>query len=241
MTCKGRILIVDGDTPAREFLADNLTADGFEALAADSTNGAARLLATDFVDLAIVELELPDGDGLELISAIRGADRLGARVDPELPLVVLSRRAGEYDRVRGFERGCDDYVARPYSYPELRARLVALLRRHARVSVGARTRVGPLELDAVSRQVWLGGAVVTLSNKEFSLLRVLAAEPARVFTRKELLRAVWGWDDELGSRALDAHICRLRRKLRDHGVRFIVNVWGVGYRLIDAVGSPAVG
>ena len=86
----------------------------------------------------------------------------------------------------------------------------------------------------------LDGDRIALSNKEFSLLRVLAAEPARVFTRGELLQAVWGWSDEFGSRALDAHICRLRRKLRQRGTGFIVNVWGVGYRLIDAVGTPTL-
>jgi DNA-binding response OmpR family regulator len=154
---------------------------------------------------------------------------------------VLSARDGEHDRVRGFERGCDDYLGRPYSYAELRGRLQALLRRRVRLSSGARTRVGPLELDAISRQVWLDGDRIMLSNKEFSLLRVLAAEPARVFTRGELLQAVWGWSDEFGSRALDAHICRLRRKLRQRGTGFVVNVWGVGYRLIDAVGTPTLG
>jgi DNA-binding response OmpR family regulator len=240
MACSERILIVDGDASARAFLADNLTADGFEVMTAATVRGAGQLLASTVVDLIVTELDLADADGLELVAAVRNADRLGARVDPGLPIVVLSARDGEHDRVRGFERGCDDYLGKPYSYAELRGRLQALLRRRARVAAGARTRVGPLELDAVSRQVWLDGDTVSLSNKEFSLLRVLAAEPARVFTRSELLQAVWGWSDEFGSRALDAHICRLRRKLRERGAGFIVNVWGVGYRLIDAVGTPAV-
>jgi DNA-binding response OmpR family regulator len=220
------ILIVDGDPLERDFLADNLTADGFTVLTAATIRAAGQLLGAGGIELVVAELELPDGDGLALIDEIRGADRLAAQVDPELPIVVLSARDGEYDRVRGFERGCDDYLGRPYSYAELRGRIHALLRRRARAAAGARTRVGPLELDAISRQVWLGGELVALSNKEFSLLRVLAADPARVFTRSELLQAVWGWSDELGSRALDAHVCRLRRKLRGAGVGFIVNVWG---------------
>jgi DNA-binding response OmpR family regulator len=241
MACNDRILIVDHDTPARAFMADNLTADGFAVQTAGGVRSALQLLAGASVDLVVTELELPDGDGLELITAVRDAALLNPRIDPALPIVVLSARDGELERVRGFERGCDDYLGKPYSYPELRGRLQALLRRRARVAAGARTRVGPLELDAISRQVWVDGEMVPLSNKEFALLRVMATDPARVFTRGELLQAVWGWSDELGSRALDAHISRLRRKLRRRGAGFVVNVWGVGYRLIDAVGTPVPG
>src|SRR5579862_2840164 len=118
-----RILLVDDEPIERSFLADNLCADGFEVLTADTAAAAQRLLFTNFIDLAVIDLGLPDGDGLELLSLVRGADRALGRVDPDLPLLVLSGRASEIDRVRGFDRGADDYVCKPYSYPELLRRI----------------------------------------------------------------------------------------------------------------------
>jgi DNA-binding response OmpR family regulator len=146
---------------------------------------------------------------------------------------VLSGRAGETDRVRGFERGCDDFLAKPFSYGELRLRVAALLRRSQERPSEGRLRVGELELDPVAREVRVRGVRVTLSQKEFALLRRLAAEPTRVFTKFELLRDVWGFRAQGATRTLDSHACRLRQKLSARGDRFVVNVWGVGYRLID--------
>lgn len=234
------VVVVDDDEIARGFLADNLTADGYTVLEASTLSAARRLVATRFVDLAIIDLSLPDGDGLELLRHVRESDAVGGRIDPNLPLLVLSGRATEVDRLRGFERGADDYLTKPFSYPELRARIAALLRRQAQTSTGARIRVGPLELDALSRQAWLDGVPVSLSNKEFGLLRALASDPTRVFTREELMRTVWGWGDEAGgfrTRTLDTHAARLRRKLSAAGISVVVNVWGVGYRLLDGVAS----
>ena len=142
------------------------------------------------------------------------------------------------DRLRGFERGCDDYVTKPFSYPELRARIEVLLRRGNRRRSAARTRVGPLELDVLARQVWLRGQPLALSKKEFALLRALVAEPTRVFTREELLRDVWGFRSRGQTRTIDSHACRLRKKLNAAGDRFLVNVWGVGYRLLDGELEP---
>ncbi|MBV9049081.1 MAG: response regulator transcription factor, partial [Solirubrobacterales bacterium] len=217
----------------RKFLADNLSADGYELIEADCARDARRLMETRPVDLAIVDLGLPDRDGLELLREVRESDRLVGRVDPDLPLLVLTGRAGELDRVRGFERGCDDYVTKPFSYPELLARVGALLRRNRRRPRVGRLRVGPLELDPLSRQVWLRGQQLELSKKEFALLRALASDPTRVFTREELLRGVWGYRALVPTRTLDSHAHRLRRKLCVSGDRFLVNVWGVGYRLVD--------
>jgi DNA-binding response OmpR family regulator len=227
------ILIVEDHRPTRKFLADNLAADGYELLEAECAAEAARLMETRFPDLAIIDLGLPDRDGLELIRQVREADRVAGRVDPELPLFILSGRTGDLDRLRGFERGCDDYMVKPFNYSELRARVVALLRRTQRRPSGRRLRVGELELDTVGRQVWLHGELVHLSKKEFGLLRALAAEPTRVFARDELLRGVWGFRVIANTRTLDSHASRLRKKLNVHGDRLVVNVWGVGYRLID--------
>jgi DNA-binding response OmpR family regulator len=244
-TVNTTILVVDDDRGSRAFLADNLTADGYEVLEAGSMAAAQRLLSTSLLDLAIVDLGLPDGDGLELLRLVRESSQSLARIDATLPMIVTSGRDTTVDRVRGFERGCDDYVTTPYSYPELRARIAALLRRRRPGTTMARLRVGPLELDALARQAWLHGERLTLSSKEFGLLRALASEPERVFTREELLRVVWGWDEVTAAsaytRTLDSHASRLRRKLAVDGVRFVINVWGVGYRLVDGVpagGSP---
>jgi len=124
-------------------------------------------------------------------------------------------------------------VGKPFSYPELRARIVALLRRSSRRPSGPRLQIGPLEVDPLCRQVWLDGRSIHLSKKEFSLLRALAEEPTRVFTREELLRGVWGFQSLGTTRTLDSHASRLRKKLSVGGSSFVVNVWGVGYRLVD--------
>jgi DNA-binding response OmpR family regulator len=227
------ILIVEDHRPTRMFLTDNLAADGYELLEAETAIDAERMLATKFPDLAIVDLGLPDRDGLDLVRRIRDADRAVCRIDPDVPLLVLTGRSGALDRLRGFERGCDEYVVKPFSYPELRARITALLRRSRRKTGIGRLRVGPLSLDPLARQVWLHGEPLPLSKKEFALLRALAADPTRVFTREELLRGVWGFKSVGATRTLDSHASRLRTKLSSRGEKFVVNVWGVGYRLVD--------
>jgi DNA-binding response OmpR family regulator len=240
MTEPTSILIVEDDAVTRTFLADNLTADGYDLLVAANLRDAMRTLEYHHVDLAVVDLGLPDGSGLELLRKVREAGGSGARVDARMPLLVLSGRAGETDRVRGLERGADDFVCKPFSYVELRLRIAALLRRTRERPSEGRLRVGELELDPVAREVRLRGARVALSQKEFALLRRLAAEPTRVFTKAELLRDVWGFRALGATRTLDSHACRLRQKLSARGDRFVVNVWGVGYRLVDgAVDEPA--
>jgi DNA-binding response OmpR family regulator len=231
------ILVVEDDDATRTFLADNLTADGFELLVADSVKDGLRLLETKFPDLALIDVGLPDGSGLDLVRRVREADGLASRVDPRTPLMLLSGLAGELDRIRGFERGADDYVCKPFSYPELRGRVGALLRRSGQRPRTGRTRVGELTIDPASREVTMRGDRIELSAKEFALLRALATEPTRVWTKEELLRGVWGFRSLGTTRTLDSHACRLRQKLGRHGDKLVVNVWGVGYRLIDGVPS----
>jgi DNA-binding response OmpR family regulator len=230
---RATVLVIEDDAAERTFLADNLTADGYELLVADSMREGLRMLERKFPDVAVVDLGLPDGDGLDLLARVRAADGVATRVNPDTPLLALSGRAGELDRLRGFQRGADDYISKPYSYPELRARIGALLARVERRRRLGRLRVGELEIDPPSRDVRLRGRRVELSQKEFSLLRALAMEPTRVFTKEELLRTVWGFRAMGSTRTLDSHACRLRQKLGRDGDRFVVNVWGVGYRLID--------
>lgn len=230
------ILLVEDHLVTRRFLADNLAADGFELLQAGCLDEAHRVIERAYPDLAVVDLGLPDGDGLELVRLVRSADRALGRIDPDLPLLILTGRTGDIDRLRGFEKGADDYLTKPFSYQELRARIAALLRRTAQRPRTGRLRAGSLELDPVARRAWLGGEPIHLPKKEYALLRALIADPARVYTRAELLRAVWGFQHPTPTRTLDAHAWRLRRRLGRGGERFVVNVWGVGYRLLD--GTP---
>ena len=230
---RATVLVIEDHRPTRTFLADNLAADGHDVLEAETAADARRLMARAYPDAAIVDLGLPDGDGLELLREVREADRVAGTFDPDLPLVVLSGRGSDIDRLRGFSRGCDDYLVKPFSYQELHARLLALLRRSRRRPGVGRLRIGALEIDTVARQVRLHGQIVELSKKEFALLRALAGDPTRVYTREELLRNVWGFRTMCATRTLDSHAFRLRRKLSGGGERFVVNVWGVGYRLID--------
>jgi DNA-binding response OmpR family regulator len=226
-----RVLIVEDHELTQRFLADNLLADGYEPLVTGSVADARQLIVTESPTVAVLDLGLPDGDGLALLTELR---RPESELDPGLPVLILSGRATELDRVRGLERGADDYLAKPFSYPELRLRLAALLRRTAgRTGIG-RLRVRSLELDPRSREVWVRGEPIHLSRKEFALLALLAQAPTYTFTRAELLREVWGFHtSEIKTRTLDSHAHRLRIKLSAPTDAYIVNVWGVGYRLID--------
>jgi DNA-binding response OmpR family regulator len=238
------ILVAEDDATTRTFLADELTADGSELLVVDCASEALRALESKFPDIAILDVGLPDASGLEVVRRIRASDGVVSRIDAETPVLMLSGRSGETDRVRAFEAGADDFVAKPFSYAELRWRVGALLRRSERRRRVGRVRVGSLELDPASRSVRLAGRPVVLTQTEFSLLRVLAAAPTTVHTKNELLRAVWGYQGRSTTRTLDSHACRLRAKLAVGGDEFIRNVWGVGYRLVDdpgfAVGDGGV-
>jgi DNA-binding response OmpR family regulator len=227
------LLVLEDDEATRTFLADNLLADGFEMLVADCAEDALRLMAAHCPDLAIIDVGLPDGSGLDVVQRVRLADERVDRIDPATPMIVVSGRASELDRLRGLRRGADDFVAKPFSYPELLERVRAVLRRSGPRTPHGQIRVGELAIDPASRTVTLRGRSVELSQKEFTLLRTLAAEPTRVFTKEELLRDIWGFRSIGTTRTLDSHACRLRRKLGADGDLFVCNVWGVGYRLTE--------
>ncbi|HVW18127.1 MAG TPA: response regulator transcription factor [Solirubrobacteraceae bacterium] len=221
------LLVVEDDEATRTFLADNLTADGYDVIAADSGRDALRALETKYPDAAVVDVGLPDLSGLDLVRRVRAADGASSRIDSALPLLVVSGRAAELDRVRGLEAGADAYLAKPFSYHELRLLVAAMLRRADSVTrARGRMRVGELEVDVPSREVRVRGTRVELSQKEFALLRALAADPTRVYTKEELLRTVWGFKAMGSTRTLDSHACRLRGKLGVHGDRYVLNVWG---------------
>ena len=228
------VLLVEDDPPTRAFLAAELDADGYVVVTAGTLAAGHAQLAAQFPDVVVADVGLPDGSGLDLLRSIRHGDGGATRVDARTPVVLLTGRGAEVERLRGFERGCDDYVVKPFSYPELRARLRALLARTQERPGRGTLRVGPIEVDPVGRQVRLRGQRVELAAKEYGLLQVLAREPLRVYTKEELLRTVWGVGPGERTRTLDSHACRLRQKLGRDGDHFVVNVWGVGYRLTDS-------
>ncbi len=222
------VLVADEDEIPRRFVCDNLLADGFEVLDAADTEGAiARLQCGP--DVAVCDL---NGATLRLVDEVRGA-RAPAAIDPATPLLLLSRSDEELDRIRAYDRGADDYLHKPFSYPELVARVRALLRRSQLHRGEGPMRVGSLVIDRVSRRVTVAGRELDLAQKEYRLLVHLASNPTRVFTKEELLRDVWGFRSGVRTRTLDSHACRLRRKLEGDAQRLLVNVWGVGYRLVD--------
>jgi DNA-binding response OmpR family regulator len=228
-----RLLLLEDDEATAAFLADNLSADGFRVVTATGAGEGWRALELRQPQLLVLDLGLADGNGLELLDRVRASDGIASRVDPSLPVIVVSGRASDVDRVRGLARGADDYMAKPFSYPELVARIRAVLRRADGRSARGAIRIGDLALDPVTRSVSVCGEPVHLSNREFSLLQKLATDPTRVFLKADLLREVWGFSLPVATRTLDAHACRLRRKLSGSPRRFVLTVRGVGYRLTE--------
>ena len=226
------VVVCEDDAATLELLCDHLTADRFDVLPAPSAEDALRLCQYSHPDLMLLDLCLPDASGLDVLREIRDSDGVTARFDPELPVLVLTGRGGSHDRVRGIESGADDYVVKPFHYPELVARIGAILRRRSEEREGPR-RIGDLVIDTAQRRVRVGDRPVELSNKEFLLLKALAGDPTRVYSKEELLRDVWDYRSLGRTRTLDSHASRLRRKLDPEHGRYVVNSWGVGYRLVD--------
>jgi DNA-binding response OmpR family regulator len=227
------IVVVEDDDATRAFLADNLGADGFRVATAAGAAEGLRAIEARGPSLVVLDLRLEDGNGLELLDRVRAADGLATRIDPDVPVVVLTGRAGDADRVRSFARGADDHLSKPFLYAELLARIRAVLRRTEGRRARGLLRIGELTIDPQTRAVRLAGERVDLAAKEFSLLMALAQAPTRVFGKQELLRDVWGYRSLGRTRTLDAHACRLRRKLSGSGRRWVVNVRGVGYKLTE--------
>jgi len=225
------LVVCEDDDVTLDLLCEHLAADRFGVMPAPCASDALRLCRYNHPDLLLLDLSLPDASGLDVLREIREADGVDSRFDPRLPVIVLTGRNGETDRVRGLDSGADDYLVKPFRYPELRARIRAVLRRRKQPQDGPQ-RIGDLVIDPIRRRVTVGEREVALTRKEFDLLRVLSSDPTRVFTKEELLDAVWAYRGPSKTRTLDSHASRLRRNLDPEKGRFVVNCWGLGYRLI---------
>jgi two-component system alkaline phosphatase synthesis response regulator PhoP len=221
-----RALVVEDDPDIVELISHYLKAEGFEIVALDEGRSALERLRDGTFQVVILDLQLPGMDGLSLCRAIRGDRRI-----QRVPVIILTARGDEADRVVGLEVGADDYVVKPFSPKELVARVRALLRRldHGEEEE-AKVAVGDLELDTARHLVRWAGEAVHLTAKEFSLLVALVEARGRVLTRQTLLEEVWGYSYAQGTRTVDVHVRRLREKLPGIAKR-LITVKSLGYRL----------
>ncbi len=224
----GKILVVDDEPSIVDVLSYNLTKAGHQPVVARDGEKALELARSERPDLIILDLMLPGIDGLEVCRTLRK--------EGDLPIIMLTAKDEEVDRVVGLELGADDYVVKPFSVRELMARIKTVLRRTARPSESTPAlQVGGLRLDATRHEVSWCGAAFDVTAIQFELLRMMMASPGRVFSREELLNQVWGYDYYGDTRAVDSAIKRLRARLRQVAgdVDLIVTVRDAGYKLGD--------
>jgi DNA-binding response OmpR family regulator len=220
-----RVLVVDDEPTIREIVVSYLEREGFTTLEAADGNRARELLERDPPDLVVLDLMLPGTDGLELCRWIRSRSRL--------PVIMLTARGEESDRIVGLELGADDYVTKPFSPRELAARVRTVLRRaEPDAPADERLSYDGLVIDSGSREVTRGNEPLRLTAREFDLLWFLASHPRRVFSREHLMRRVWGYSAALDTGTVTVHMRRLREKIEDDPSqpRHLETVWGVGYR-----------
>lgn len=221
------VLVVEDEPAQREVLAYNLEAEGYRVLRAENGEEGLLLVNESAPDIIVLDWMLPNVSGIEVCR------RLKTRAETRgIPIIMLSARSEEVDRVRGLETGADDYVVKPYSIVELMARVRAQLRRVRPSSVGETLQFSDIRLDAESHRVFRGDATLKLGPTEFRLLATFMEKPGRVWSREQLLDRVWGRDIYVDTRTVDVHIGRLRKALCQHGGEDPVRtVRGAGYAL----------
>jgi DNA-binding response OmpR family regulator len=219
------VLVVDDEPIVRDVVVRYLRREGYETLEAGDGLDAQELLRRHEPSLVVLDLMLPGMDGLQLCQWIRSRS--------ELPVIMLTARAEEADRIVGLELGADDYLTKPFSPRELAARVRTVLRR-ARQTAGSSERIvhGDIELDAGAREVTKAGRPLRLTAREFDLLWFFASHPRRVFSRDQLMDRVWGYEPAFDTGTVTVHVRRLREKIEDDPSkpRHLETVWGVGYR-----------
>ena len=222
-----RLLLVEDDPILRQALTFNLAREGYEVTTAADGETALESARSDQLDLILLDVMLPGMSGVEVLRVLR-------RDGVATPVIILSAKGDEIDRVVGLKVGADDYVAKPFSRPELLARIEAVLRRHRREADEPERRerleFGRVQIDVARREVTVDGEQVHLTTKEFDLLAHMAGSPGRIFTRDQLLTRIWGYDYLGDGRTVDVHVSWLRGKLRgDEGHNYFRTVRGVGY------------
>ena len=222
------VLVVDDEPIVREVVVSYLRRDGFTTLEAGDGDEARRLLERRDPSLVVLDLMLPGMDGVELCRWIRARS--------QLPVIMLTARGEEADRIVGLELGADDYVTKPFSPRELAARVRAVLRRADATTdeSGERVEFGDVTLDAATREATKHGQPLTLTAKEFDLLTFFASHPRRVFSREQLMERIWGYAAALDTGTVTVHVRRLREKIEEDPSRpqHLQTVWGVGYRFV---------
>jgi two-component system, OmpR family, alkaline phosphatase synthesis response regulator PhoP len=226
-----RILVVEDDRTLRQTLSFNLTREGYEVTTAADGETALEAARNQPIDLILLDVMLPGMSGVEVLRVLR-RDGVGT------PVIMVSAKGDEIDRVVGLQVGADDYVTKPFSRPELLARIEAVLRRRRTEPIGEerseRIQLGQIAVDVGRRRVTIGERPLHLTTKEFDLLAFMASHPGRIFTRDQLLARVWGYDYAGDGRTVDVHISWLRSKLREpEGRNYFRTVRGVGYAFAE--------
>lgn len=225
----GKILIVDDEAAIREMVCLALRQADYHCLQAADADQAARVLREDGPDLMLLDWMLPGASGIEFARRVRRD-----KVNPHIPIIMLTARTQEDDKVRGLDTGVDDYMTKPFSTRELLARVKALLRRTAPLATDASVAVAGLQLDPATHRVQAHGSQVTLGPTEFKLLHFFMAHPERVHTRERILNSVWGNNIYIDERTVDVHIRRLRKALANTGFDLLIQtVRGTGYRFSE--------
>jgi DNA-binding response OmpR family regulator len=221
------LLVAEPEETVSSFLLHHLADDGYDVLRADDEESTLELVERVRPDLVLL------GTELDVCRRLRAGEP-GRSWDRTVPVIMLGEaQADAVDRVRAFDRGCDDYVSRPFHYDELLARIRAVLRRREAPPGEDVIEAGEIVIDLRTRCVTVRGRLVLLPGKELALLARLATAPTTVFTKDDLLREVWGFRSRGRTRTLDSHACRLRRRLAEHTTTpYVLNEWGVGYRLM---------
>jgi len=227
-TAPRRALVVDDEPNVVALIQETLAAEGFDVAVAADGLAALRRARSHAPDIVVLDISLPGLDGLAVCRALRK--------ESDAPIVIVSARGGEVDRIVGLELGADDYIVKPFSPRELVARVRAIMRRSGQAppEAGKRCVAGDVSLDAERREVHVAGNPVRLKPREFDLLWLFARNEGRVFTRDQLIEAIWGFDYEGDPRTVDVHVRRLRRALGDSAAapRYLYTVHGLGYKFI---------
>ena len=221
-----RILIVEDEAPIREMLSFVMEQHGYQAVEAKDYDSGLAKIAEPYPDMVLLDWMLPGGSGIQLAKKIKSDD-----FTRNIPIIMLTARGEEEDKVRGLEVGADDYITKPFSPKELMARMRAVFRRVAPTVLDEPLEIEGLKLDPVSHRISTQDSSIDMGPTEFKLLHFFMTHPERVYSREQLLDQVWGTNVYVEDRTVDVHIRRLRKALHEHGYdRLIQTVRGVGYR-----------